>query len=253
MIRSDLGPPLAHQLHVSSGWPGYFLSALGLGTVLGSMRPTRGPKSCGKSQTSRRAAGWLLLLAVAVVVFSIGITTWVSLVAAFVAGVAALGRSLVTQTQLVRLRPRYAASVMVLWAICWAGQQADSLTRRRLARQHRPSPMDRGSVAGPPGGAAGRAEIVLPRKAKDSIRRKAKGRIRGLTVRVGLTPTPEASLLDDRQPPPKRLKPANEAGAPIVTNAPTYNGHTARQLTHRRSKVSAAKSARSPYHHQPTL
>src|SRR5215831_15114178 len=52
-----LGPPLAHQLHVSSGWPGYFLSALGLGTVLGSMWPTRGPKSWGKSQTSRRAAG----------------------------------------------------------------------------------------------------------------------------------------------------------------------------------------------------
>ena len=33
-----LGPALAHQLNASSDWTGYFLSALGLGTILGSFR-----------------------------------------------------------------------------------------------------------------------------------------------------------------------------------------------------------------------
>jgi len=109
-----LGPALAHQLQASSSWPGFFLSALGLGTVLGSMWPTRGPKSWNESQTSHRAAWWLLVLAAAVVFFSFGIATWASLAAAFAAGVAALQTGAVTQTQLVRIRPGYAASVMAV-------------------------------------------------------------------------------------------------------------------------------------------
>jgi MFS family permease len=248
-----LGPPLAHQLHVSSGWPGYFLSALGLGTVLGSMWPRRGPKSWGKSQTSRRAAGWLLLLAGAVVLFSIGIATWVSLAAAFAAGVAALGTGAVTQTQLVRLRPRYAASVMALWAVCWAGSKPiASLVDGWLASVV-PHLWIAAVVLALPAVLLAGAEIVLPRKAKDSIRSKAKGRIDGLAVRFGLTPTPEASSLGGRQSPLERLAPINGAGEALVTNAPTYNGHTTRELTHRRSKRPAVKSAPSPYHHRPAL
>jgi predicted MFS family arabinose efflux permease len=33
-----LGPALARQLNASSDWTGYFLSALGFGTILGSLR-----------------------------------------------------------------------------------------------------------------------------------------------------------------------------------------------------------------------
>ena len=55
------------------------------------------------------------------IVFSVGFATWLSLLAAFAAGVAALRTGAVTQTQLMRLRPVNAASVMALWAICWAG------------------------------------------------------------------------------------------------------------------------------------
>jgi MFS family permease len=232
-----LGPPLAHQLHVSSGWPGYFLTALGLGTVLGSMWPRRGPKSWGKSQTSRRAAGWLLLLAVAVVVFAVGIATWVSLAAAFAAGVAALGTGAVTQTQLVQLRPRYAASVMVLWAVCWAGSKPiASLVDGWLASVVPHLWIVAVLLALPAVLLAG-AEIILPRKAKDSIRRKAKGRISGLAVRVGLTPTPESGLLDDRQPSLTRARHTNVTRETPVTNALPYYRLAHDRLTHRRSRV----------------
>lgn len=120
-----LGADLAHHvLGVSHNWAGYFLSALGLGTILGAFRPTARRHSF---DTSKRAAWSLLFLAVAIIVFSLGISVWVSLLAAFVAGVAALWTGAVTQTQLVRHAPkeRHApeenASIMALWAIAWAG------------------------------------------------------------------------------------------------------------------------------------
>jgi MFS family permease len=140
-----LGPALAGQLHASNSWPGYFLSALGLGTVIGSLRParasgnwqdswpanrmaawllplpTRDATHREESWNSRRAAAWLLVLSACVITFALGIGTWVSLAAAFAAGFAALNTGAVTQTQLARLRPGYAAGVMALWAVCWAG------------------------------------------------------------------------------------------------------------------------------------
>jgi MFS family permease len=152
-----LGPALASHLHAASSWPGYFLSALGLGTVIGSLRPARDPESLGnswisrtagaagriprraagllhgsqapaaggrkESLTSRRAAAWLFVLSASVIVFATGISAEVSLLAAFIAGFAALNTGAVTQSQLVRTRPRYAASVMALWAVCWAGMK----------------------------------------------------------------------------------------------------------------------------------
>lgn len=113
-----LGPPLAHQvLAVSSHWPAYFLSALGLGTVLGALVPTR-------PSTARRAAIPLLALAFSVIVFVLGITAWLSLLAALVAGVAALLTGAATQTLLFeKAGPGHAASVMALWAIAWAGSK----------------------------------------------------------------------------------------------------------------------------------
>jgi MFS family permease len=248
-----LGPPLAHQLHVSSGWPGYFLSALGLGTVLGSMWPRRGPKSWGKSQTSRRAAGWLLLLAAAVVVFSVGFAPWVSLAAAFAAGVAALGTGAVTQTQLVRLRPRYAASVMALWAVCWAGSKPIASLLDGWLASIVPHLWIAAVLLAVPAVLLAGAEIVLPRKAKDSITRKAKGRIKGLAVRVGLAPTPEVGLLNDRQPSLMRAGNTNGTRVTSVTNPlPCYRLADDR-LPHRRGRVPTTNGAGSPSHHRPAL
>jgi predicted MFS family arabinose efflux permease len=120
-----LGPTLAHHLGVSPDWAGAFLSALGLGTVLGSLGPARDSTALGDahgaSQTSRRAAQSLLLLVMAIALFSLGFSPQVSVLAAFAAGVAALRTGAVTQTQLVMKDPRQAASVMALWAIAWAG------------------------------------------------------------------------------------------------------------------------------------
>jgi MFS family permease len=112
-----LGPALAHQvLAVSSLWPAYFLSALGLGTVLGALVPTKPP-------TARRAAVPLLTLAFSVIVFTSGIAAWLSLLAAVVAGVAALLTGAATQALLLEKAGTRAANVMALWAVAWAGSK----------------------------------------------------------------------------------------------------------------------------------
>ena len=240
-----IGPALAHQLHASSSWPGYFLSALGLGTVLGSMWPTRGPKSWDDSETSHRAAWWLLFLAAAVVIFSLGITTWASLVAAFAAGVAALQTGAVTQTQLVRLRPGYAASVMGLWAICWAGSKPiASFVDGWLASTFHHLWIAAVVLAVPAVLVAG-AEVALPPVAKVWLRERA--------YRIGLTPSAVAisSPINDRQPSPRRLEGVHGAGPIFVTNEAVYNGHAAGPLTQRLGRVPAPRSAGSSYHHRP--
>jgi MFS family permease len=113
-----LGPALSHQvLVVSSAWPAYFLSALGLGALLGAMLPTR-------PATSRRAAIPLLLLAVSVIVFTSGAAPWLSLLAALVAGVAALLTGAATQALLLKTAgPGQSTQVMTLWAVAWAGSK----------------------------------------------------------------------------------------------------------------------------------
>lgn len=118
-----LGPSLARQvLGVSSVWPGYFLSALGLGTVLGSLLPTSHPSSARSA--SGRAAVSLLVLAFSMIVFSWGFAAWLSVVAALVAGVAGLLTGVAAQTLLLRIVGRsLAANAMALWAIAWAGSK----------------------------------------------------------------------------------------------------------------------------------
>lgn len=113
-----LGPALAHRIPAASSvLPAYFLSALGLGTVVGALVPT-------KPSTARRAAGPLLTLAVSVVVFASGIAAWLSLLAALVAGVAALLTGAAAQTLLLKTAgPVHATQVMALWAIAWAGSK----------------------------------------------------------------------------------------------------------------------------------
>jgi hypothetical protein len=113
-----LGPALAHRIpDLSSVWPAYFLSALGLGTVLGALVPTR-------PSTARRAAVPLLTLALSVVIFTSGIAAWLSLLAALMAGVAALLTGAAAQDLLLKTAgPQRATQVMALWAIAWAGSK----------------------------------------------------------------------------------------------------------------------------------
>jgi MFS family permease len=113
-----LGPALARNvLTVSSVWPAYFLSALGLGTVLGALVPT-------KPSTARRAAIPLLALAISVIIFAAGINVWLTLLAAIAAGVAGLLTGAATQSLLLKTAgPRQATQVMTLWAIAWAGSK----------------------------------------------------------------------------------------------------------------------------------
>lgn len=111
-----LGPSLAHQvLRVSSHWAAYFLSALGLGTVLGALLPSR-------PSTARQTAIPLAMLAVSIVVFGLGVNVYVSFAAAVAAGAAGLLTGASAQALLLdQAGPGYATQVMGLWALAWAG------------------------------------------------------------------------------------------------------------------------------------
>ena len=113
-----LGPAVAAHLHASSSWPGWFIAALGAGTVAGSLRRSKHKPSL------RLAATALALLAVCMMLFVL--SPWVigSFVAAFGAGFTCLVANSATRTQLAtRAGPANEASVMAVWAIAWAGSK----------------------------------------------------------------------------------------------------------------------------------
>lgn len=117
-----LGPALAHKVFgASNDWAGYFLAALGCGTVLGSLVPRKLAGLVDLSRRSKRAALWLLALSGCIFIYIAGISPWVSLVAACGAGVAGLMTGAATQALLVQQAPVSAPSVMALWAVAWAG------------------------------------------------------------------------------------------------------------------------------------
>ncbi len=113
-----LGPALASHLHVAASWSGWFIAALGAGTVVGSLRPSR------HNPSLPLAASALGALAVCMVVFVISPQVWGSLLAAFGAGVACLIANSATRTLLTKHAGREReASVMAVWAIAWAGSK----------------------------------------------------------------------------------------------------------------------------------
>lgn len=117
-----LGPALAHKVFgTSNDWAGYFLAALGCGTVLGSLIPRKLVSSSNLSHRSKHAALWLLTLSGFIFLYIIGISPVVSLIAACGAGVAGLMTGAATQALLVQQAPENAPSVMALWAVAWAG------------------------------------------------------------------------------------------------------------------------------------
>jgi MFS family permease len=124
-----LGPALAAHLHVSPSWSGWFIAALGAGTVLGSFLPSLHTPSV------RLAASALAALAVCMMLFILSPSVWGCFFAAFGAGVMCLIANSATRTELAtRAGPAGEASVMAVWAIAWAGSKPiASLTDGLLA------------------------------------------------------------------------------------------------------------------------
>jgi MFS family permease len=113
-----LGPALARHAGMPDDWSGYFLSVLGAGSVLGSLLPRR------KSPSARRAATALALLGISIMIFVTVSWAWISLAAAFAAGIAGLVAGSAAQAMLVGLAgPDRALRVMGLWTVAWAGSK----------------------------------------------------------------------------------------------------------------------------------
>jgi MFS family permease len=116
-----LGPAMARHFGLPEIWAGYFLSALGGGTILGSFVPLRSPTKV------RHAAYPLFVLGAAVTVFALGFNPWWSLAAALVAGIACLLTGSVARALLWTFIPQeqelQRPAVMAMWAVAWAGSK----------------------------------------------------------------------------------------------------------------------------------
>ena len=114
-----LGPALSkHVFHASADWSAYFIGALGAGSVAGSLLPRQGKPAI------RRAAVALGVLGLAMVSFACAPRIWLSVIAAFVAGVACLVAGSAMRALLIeQAGRRHEVSVMAIWAIAWAGSK----------------------------------------------------------------------------------------------------------------------------------
>ena len=114
-----LGPALASHFGLPETWAGYFLSALGCGTLLGSLIPMP------PTSKVRHAAYPLFLLGASIAVFALGFYPWLSLVAALVAGVACLLTNSVAKALVWSLTPaeQERPAVMAMWTVAWAGSK----------------------------------------------------------------------------------------------------------------------------------
>jgi MFS family permease len=113
-----LGPALARQLHAPTVWSGWFIAALGAGTVLGSFRRSR------HQPTMRLAATALATLALFMLLFVHAPTMWIAVIAALGAGASCLIANSVTRAALAEhVGPEKTAAVMAVWAIAWAGSK----------------------------------------------------------------------------------------------------------------------------------
>jgi hypothetical protein len=119
---------LASNLGVSQGWSGWFIAALGAGSVVGSLRRPQHLPSL------RLAATVLAALGVCMIVFVATPFVLVSVSAALAAGVTCLLANSMTRTLLSQTAGVNQASVMAVWAIAWAGSKPlASLTDGLLA------------------------------------------------------------------------------------------------------------------------
>ena len=113
-----LGPALAKQLHASPAWSGWFIAALGAGTVLSSFRRVQAPAHDAAGGDGASRAGSFMLL------FVHAPTIWFAALAALGAGASCLIANSVTRAALAEhVGPEKTAAVMAVWAIAWAGSK----------------------------------------------------------------------------------------------------------------------------------
>jgi MFS family permease len=113
-----LGPALARQMHVPTAWSGWFIAALGTGTVLGSFRRSKHRPTLRLAATALAALGLFMLL------FVYAPTVWFAVFAALGAGASCLIANSVTRAALAEhAGPENTAAVMAVWAIAWAGSK----------------------------------------------------------------------------------------------------------------------------------
>jgi predicted MFS family arabinose efflux permease len=113
-----LGPALARQLHAPPEWSGWFISALGAGTVLGSFRRSK------HEPTLRLAATALAALALSMLLFVYAPMLWIGVIAALAAGASCRVANSVTRAALAEhAGPDGTVAVMAVWAIAWAGSK----------------------------------------------------------------------------------------------------------------------------------
>jgi MFS family permease len=221
-----LSPAVAAKLHMPSASAGYFIAALGWGSVLGSMpRTSTGNNSA--QHASRRAAISLLFLGASIVVFTMGFSFGVSLGAVVMAGAAGLFAGTAAQTALLRHHQRNGpdvaavASVAALWAIAWAGTKPFASLLDGLLASHI------GIVAASialtaPAIAIAVCELTLPAWAKKLIKDRAENII-SRVVPDAVSPAPaypdaEPVLLPDGMAPADALPAASriDEGSPTA-------------------------------------
>lgn len=112
-----LGPALARQIGGPDVLAGFFVAALGAGTLLGSYLP-------GGMPSLRAAARLVGALGVIMVFFSLATQIWLSLLAALMAGGVMLLAGASTRTLLLaEAGPENAGRVMAAWAVAFAGSR----------------------------------------------------------------------------------------------------------------------------------
>jgi MFS family permease len=122
-----LGPSLANQLHATANWSGWFIAALGTGTVLGSFRPSKHYPTLRLAATALAALAVCMLFFVCAPLMHVGfppIRIGIAVAAAVGAGASCLIANSVTRAALAeRAGPKSTAAVMAVWAIAWAGSK----------------------------------------------------------------------------------------------------------------------------------
>ena len=200
-----LSPALAVKLHLSTAWTGYFIAALGWGSVLGSLPPTATGVHNHKS-ASRSAAISLLVLGVSIFVFILGLSTLLSLLAAIVAGAAGLFTGSAAQTALLRHQTDKSASlasvasIAALWAIAWAGTKPfASLLDGWLASHH--GIVSTTMMLALPALAIALCELWLPKSIREKVRARGAQFIKkSIEILTTYSQPAPASLQDDPAP-----------------------------------------------------
>jgi MFS family permease len=120
-----LGPALAKQLDIAPALSGWFIAALGAGTVFGSFRRSKHQPTIRLAATAVACLAVCMLLFVSAPMLQLGFPPlWIGIAAALGAGVSCLVANSVTRAALADWAgPQKTAAVMAVWAIAWAGSK----------------------------------------------------------------------------------------------------------------------------------